>query len=277
MKQKKIVLMIVAVFLILTGSILFAGGVPWLYLPKDKVYMEIEIDGDTVGKWVSIYSVDEYDAKGRLLRKNHRYYINEYKYYGDGNKPIYIETIEGDYSYKDLYEYDKHGNMIYKKEHPGRHDECEYWYEYDKYGNVIYIKENSRGERIHIYEYKYDSNNKITYGKKLGDGYHEGVEYHYELRFWYEYDKNGNKIHEWDSVGNESWYEYNENGNVIYSKLKTKAYDGSYEYSQNRYEYDENGNITLERANETIYVHKLEYYEDGETLRKDTCYYYEKN
>ena len=269
--------MIVAVFLILTGSTLFAGGPELLYLPKDKVYMEIEIDGDMVGKWVSICGVYEYDSKGRLFRGNSGYSIDEYKYYGDGNKPIYIETTEGDYSYKDLYEYDKQGNMIYKKEHTGGYDECEYWYEYDKYGNVIYIKENGRGKRIYIYEYKYDSNNKITYGKKLCDGYNEGVEYHYELRFWYEYDKNGNKIHEWDSDGKESWYEYNENGNVIYSKFKTKAYDGSYEYSQNRYEYDENGNITLVRANETIYVHKLEYYEDGETLRKDTCYYYEKN
>ena len=268
--------MIVAVFSILTTAMLFAVGPQRLYLPEDKVYIEVEIDGDKVGKWVSINDIKEYDAKGRLLRCNYRYNIHEYKYYGDGNKPIYIENIEGASSYKDLYEYDKHGNMIYEKQRNGSGGE--YWYEYDKYGNVIYMKENNRGEQICTYECKYDSNNKIIYGKKScycddGSG---NKEYHYENRFWYEYDKNGNKIHEWDSDGNESWYEYNESEKVIYSKFK-EAYDRNDRYSQIWYEYDENGNITLKRDDQCVYVHKLEYWEDGKTLKKDTCYYYEKN
>ena len=269
--------MIITIFLILMEATLFAGAPQWLYLPEEKVYIEVKVDGEKLGKWVSICSVAEYDAKGRLLRKNHGYRIDEYKYYGDGKKPIYVDITVGDSFYKNLYEYDNNGNVIYEKPACVETDSLgECWYEYDKYGNVIYKKENNRGEQIYTYEYKYDSNNKIIYGKTLGHGDSEGEEYHYENRFWHEYDKHGNLVHAWDSDGNESWYEYNKNDKMIHSKFKTKAYDGSYEYSQNWYEYDENSNITLNRENQTIYVHKLEYYEDGKTLKKDTCYYYEK-
>ena len=41
---------------------------------------------------------------------------------------------------------------------------------------------------------------------------------------------------------------------VIYSKVKTKAYDGSYRYSQLWYEYDKNASITLMRDDMGVFM-----------------------
>ena len=48
-----------AIFIFLSSIViasLFAG---------EKVYLEIKIDGEEIGKWVELASIDEYDSKGK--------------------------------------------------------------------------------------------------------------------------------------------------------------------------------------------------------------------
>ena len=114
----------------------------------------------------------------------------------------------------------------------------EYWYQYDSNGNMVYEKDKKNHE---IWN-EYDSNNNLIY-KKDSDGYEIWFEYNIELRK-ISYSK--------DSEGNESWYEYDEYGNTLTHVNKR------------------------EKDSTNVYVHKLEYHKDGKTLKKDTCYWYER-
>lgn len=63
-----------------------------------------------------------------------------------------------------------------------------------------------------------------------------------------EYDRNSNKVYEKSLYTGELWNEYDKNGNLIQQK-------------------DSVG---------TIYIHILEYWDDGKTLKKDITYRCEK-
>lgn len=98
-----------AIFIFLSSIVtasLFAG---------EKVYLEIKIDGEEIGKWVELASIDEYDSKGNLLHTK----------------------VYGDYSqYEFIYEYDSKGkliNTIYiKPQQNGDLYKSKIWYRYDK-------------------------------------------------------------------------------------------------------------------------------------------------
>ena len=101
-KFKKI---ICTVFIILVGTALFATEI------GDKVYMEVEIDGDKVGKWVIFGATKEYDVNGRIVYENR---FNKETRYGC----------------------DKYGVKIYQKSPAG----SEIWFEpkYDRDNKLIY-------------------------------------------------------------------------------------------------------------------------------------------
>ena len=201
----------------------------------DKTYIEVEIDGETVGKWMEFCEHSEYNPDG---------------------KEVYWKKAGFDGTVTECwYEYDRNGNRIHTKYSNG--DET--WYEYDRNGNCIH-KKSSGGDE---WWYEYDRNGKLIHTKD-SDGWEK----------WYEYDRNGNRIYEKDCDGEETWYEYDRNGNCIHQKYS----DGSKRW----YEYDTYGNMIREiwkskggEINEiTVYI--LEYYRDSATVKTKTAYYYEQ-
>lgn len=73
--------------------------------------------------------------------------------------------------------------------------------------------------------YDYDANGNIIHETTT-----EGTEW------WGDYDANSNLVHERYSNGTEMWYEYDINGHIVH----TKSSNGNEWW----YEYDENGNRT---------------------------------
>ena len=192
---------------------LIIGLVPNPLHAGDKAYIEIEIDGEMLGKWMEFCNHWEYNPDGKEV------------YY---KKAGYDGTIT-----EKWYEYDRNGNKIHTKNSYGKEE----WYEYDRNGNCIYEKDSDGDET------------------------------------WYEYDRNGKLIHTKYSNGNEVWYKYDRNGNCIYEKDS----DGT----EWRYEYDMHGNMIREiwkpkdgKSEITVYI--LEYYTDSTTVKTRTEYRYEQ-
>lgn len=234
---------ICTVFIILAGTAVFASEV------GDKVYMEVEIDGDKVGKWVVFCIIEEYDVNGwpiyeNRLNKETRYERDKY-----GSK-IYEKLPDGSETWFEP-KYDKNNKLIYRKSSTG----IEEWFEYDKNGNVIHCKKsdgteewyeyNSKGNHIHI---------------KQSDG----------IEIWYEYNSKGNNIHTKRSDGIEVWYEYDNKGTLVH----IKASDG-YELW---YKYDKTSNTYISEFKDgRVFINKTEYYEDGKTPKKIMAYAYDKH
>ena len=47
--------------------LLIIALLPNLLNAVDKEYIEVEIDGETVGKWMELASIDEYDSTGNKI------------------------------------------------------------------------------------------------------------------------------------------------------------------------------------------------------------------
>ena len=184
---------ICTVFIILVSTALSATEI------GDKVYMEIEIDGDKVGKWVTFCVIEEYDANGWLIYENSlneetRYERNKY-----GSK-IYQKSSDGSEIWFEP-KYNKNNKLIYRKSSTG----IEEWFEYDKNGNNIHHKKSDGAEEW----YEYDSKgNRIR--AKQSDGF----------EIWREYDNKGNLVHVKTSDGRELWYKYDKTGNTSIAEHK---------------------------------------------------------
>ena len=144
----------------------------------DKAYIEIEIDGEMLGKWMEFFAHWEYNP--------------------DGETVYWKKAFDGTVT-ECWYEYDRNGNVIHTKYSNGD----EIWYEYDRNGKLIHTKDSDG------YEWwaEYDRNGKLIH-EKDSDGY----------EWWAEYDRNGNRIYEKDSDGTEWWAEYDRNGKRIHTK-----------------------------------------------------------
>jgi len=240
MKFKKI---ICTVFIILVSTALFATEI------GDKVYMELEIDGDKVGKWVTLSAIQEFDVNGYL---------------------IYNKDFNGEIRYA----YDKYGSMIYMK-YP---DDSEFWVEpkYDK-NNKLICRKNSKGTEEW---FEHDKNGNVLHYKR-SDGFEEWYEYNGKgnrihtkrsdgTEEWYEYNSKGNNIHTKRSDGIEVWYEYDNKGTLVH----IKASDG-YELW---YKYDKTSNTYISEFKDgRVFINKTEYYEDGKTPKKIMAYAYDKH
>ena len=174
--------LICAVSVILVCSVLCATEI------GEKVYMEIKIDGDNVGKWVTLYVVEEYDLHGWLIyEKDHN---GETRYerdkYGAVTHKKSLDSRETCYEHK----YDKNNRAIHRKDNAG----SEEWYEYDKNGNMVCKKCSDDLEEW----YECDKNGNLVY-TKLSNG----------LEFWREYDKVDNMILDRSNIGN-IWLRKNE-------------------------------------------------------------------
>ena len=199
---------ICTVFIILVSTALFATEI------GDKVYMELEIDGDKVGKWVTFCSISEYDVNGWLIYKNS--FNEETRYERDkyGSK-IYEKLPDGSETWFEP-KYEKNNKLIYRKSSTG----IEEWFEYDKNSNVIHYKKSDGFEEWN----DYDSKGNCIHTKQ-SDGFEE----------WREYDSKGNLVHVKASNGHEILYKYDKTGNTHMGEFK----DGSVFIS--KYEYYEDG------------------------------------
>ena len=97
----------------------------------EKVYKEVNINGEKLSKWLTVDSITEYDSKG-----------NE----------IHFKDSDG---FEYWHEYDSKGNQIHSKDSGGRED----WYEYDSKGNKIHSKYSIGNE--YWYEYTFWDNGKV--------------------------------------------------------------------------------------------------------------------
>ena len=187
MKLYKQIICIVFIFLV--GTAVFATEI------GDKVYMEVEIDGDKVGKWVTFCTILEYDANGWLIYENAfnketRYECDKY-----GSK-IYEKLPDGSEIWFEP-KYDKNNKLIYRKDSKG----TEEWFEYDKNGNVIHYKKSDSSEEW----YEYDNKGNCIY-KKRSNG----------SECWMEYDNKGREIHSKCADGREDWSKYYKTGGNAY-------------------------------------------------------------
>ena len=269
----------------------------------DKEYIEVEIDGKTVGKWMELTSIDEYDSTGNKIRTktygDYSYYEFRYEYNAKGQQIHYIyskgsqQTGES-YKNETWYTYDKNGYNIYSKNSDGE----EVWNEYNSKGNKIHSK-NSGGKES-WYEYGRNGNEIHT---EDSDGTETWSEYngkgqlvHYKdsngYEYWNDYDKKSNEVHTKYADGDEEWDEYNSKGKLIHCK-KSNGSEYWYEFDTNGRRiyfkdsdgveewnaYDQYGNSvrTIAKRNgklDKVWVHILEYHKNSGILKKDTCYFY---
>ena len=55
-------------FFKLAMSLLIIAALHTPLSAADKEYIEVDIDGETVGKWMELASIDEYDSTGNKVR-----------------------------------------------------------------------------------------------------------------------------------------------------------------------------------------------------------------
>jgi len=198
MKFEKIICI---VFIFLVGTALFATEF------GDKVYMEVEIDGDKVGKWVTFCAIREYDVNGGLiydntLNRETRYECDKY------GSTIYEKLPDGSETWFEP-KYDKNNKLIYRKSSTGQEE----WFEYDKNGNNIHYK---KFDGLETWK-EYDSKGNCIHEKRS-----DGMEY------WSKhYKTGGNAYYITDTNGLFVWidkYEYWEDGKTP-KKIMIYAYN----------------------------------------------------
>lgn len=244
----------------------------------------------------------KYDTRGNLLSiKDSFGYEDIYKYDSQGNK-IYYKEADGyeewlEYkngklihdknskTFENWYQYDEKGNLIYQKTHYYLPENIEeYWYEYDENKNLIHSKNSNGYEEWYKYNqnnilihltstsykqeiYEYNSNQKLTC-KKIANkwGYYDDDGKPEFEEYFYEYDENGNLIHEnLPFCREETWYEYDKNNKLIYKKFTVWG-----NTSEHWYKYDKNGNLINEKDSLN---HEIVYDSHGRKLYyKDELY-----
>ena len=249
----KRIIICICLFIVFSTSTVFAQQL------GERVYKEVVVDGQQVGKWLEVYGVSEYDTNGRIIHK----------------KSLDLGKDER------FYEYDTKGNLIHEKGQ-GTWDD-EYWYEYDAKGNLVReIYNHNIPDSYNTslkklgwdlkYEYEYDTNGKVIHKKSS-----KGNEY------WYEYDAKGNLIHE-KSNDNEYWYEYDAKGNLVHKIYSIVSAYSSLEQNS-LYKYDAKGNKIQEQiitsiktdakntTTELFYYYEYELWKDGK-IKKQIQYSY---
>ena len=181
------------VFIILAGTALFATEI------GDKVYMEIEIDGDKVGKWVILSAIQEFDVNGYLIYNKD--FNGEIRYaYDKYGSMIYMKYPDGSEFWVEP-KYDKNNKLICRKDSKG----AEEWFEHDKNGNVLRYKRSDGFEEW----YEYNSKGNRIHTKRSDS-----------IEIWYEYDNKGTLVHIKASDGYELWYKYDKTSNTRISEFK---------------------------------------------------------
>lgn len=98
-------------FFKLVLPLIISALVPTSLNASDKEYIEIEIDGETVGKWMEFASLSEYNSDGKITYTRSSDYELRYEYdkYGNNTHTIFSKNGEVSHSW---YKYDRKGNQI---------------------------------------------------------------------------------------------------------------------------------------------------------------------
>lgn len=226
---------------------------------REKEYLSFDVDGEIRNKWVVLYQVDEYDAKGNPVLDQ---YFNSYL------KKWQVERYS--------YEYDSQGNAIKKLFEDGS-----IWWEckYDQYGNQIY--NHDAVEQTESWK-EYDSAGNLVHEKEIRDSDYKALD-NYIYERWLTYDEKGNCIsscrersplREESNVSyyiEESKSEYDNDGRIVLTTYTSGNFAG-YSY---HYEYNEFGDELLFTEAVNGYItsqnqYEYEYYDDHIVKKKTT-------
>lgn len=217
------------------------GSVITDYSPKDYEIFFYDDSGNKIAEWS--YDLEEksyeYDKDGNL-----RKYVSTYS-----GESFYDESDNQDYEDKrtiDTYspeeydeEYDENGNTIhYIIDGPG--DTFQNWFMNDKHGNVVI-----------------QSRSWSTWSNRT------------DIKYFYEYDSNGNIIHKVTSSGGEEFFKYDENNQL---KVHFSIWENLTGYSIRTFE---DGKIINESS---VTYNYIGYYAgDKIIMNEDTIYKYDEH
>ncbi len=225
-----------------------------------------------------------YDGNGNRIRYNYITYDNDgnssisyyetWAYDEKGNQIEYVRYDEGNIIERTESEYDAYGNQIrYEKYDKDGESTYKIIYNYDEHGNMLLLDENWDGREKSI-EREFDENDKerkaVFYD---GDGNITRVTES-------EYAENGRSVKhiDYDAAGViycEIEYGYNENGNMIKRVECHYNDDGSIDRIWEQ-KYDENGSeiySSCKKSGIVITTTKTEFDDDGNIIRKTQTSY----
>lgn len=142
-------------FFKLAMSLLIIAALHTPLSAADKEYIEVEIDGETVGKWLELASIDEYDSTGNKIHAKNSAGDEEWYEYNSKGEMIHCKKSSG---FEYWYEFDNNGRRIYSKDSDG----VEEWNAYDQYGNPVrtIVKRNGKLDNVHVHILEYYKNSE---------------------------------------------------------------------------------------------------------------------
>ena len=247
------------------------------YYPKDYEIFFYDDSGKKIAKW-------SYDLEEK-----------SYEYDKDGNLRKYVSTYSGESFYDAPEESTESDNQHYEdKRTIDTYSAEEYDEEYDENGNPIHYIIDGPGDTFQHW-FMNDKHGNVVIQSRSWSTWSNRT----DIKYFYEYDSNGNIIHKVTSSGGEEFFKYDENnqlkvhfsiwedlmgysirtfedGKIINESSVTYNYIGYYAGDKiimnedTIYKYDEHGNMIYSLSNRgylyVVYC-KYEYDESGRELK----------
>ena len=248
--------------------------------PKYNIYMKYDNKKNIIEKFNQAYSSSWTNSEGMVITN---YYPKHYEifFYDDSSKKI----AEWSYSLEEKsYEYDKDGNLRkYVSTYSGEsfYDESdnqdyedkrtidtyspeEYDEEYDENGNTIHYIIDGPGDTFQNW-FMNDKHGNVVIQSRSWSTWSNRT----DIKYFYEYDSNGNIIHKVTSSGGEEFFKYDENNQL---KVHFSIWENLTGYSIRTFE---DGKIINESS---VTYNYIGYYAgDKIIMNEDTIYKYDEH
>ena len=249
--------------------------------PKYNIYMKYDNKKNIIEKFIPAYSsswtnsegsvitdyspkdyeIFFYDDSGKKIAK-WSYDLEEksYEYNKDGNLRKYVSTYSGESFYDESDNQDYEDKRTIDKYSPEEYDE-----EYDENGNTIHYIIDGPGDTFQNW-FMNDKHGNVVIQSRSWSTWSNRT----DIKYFYEYDSNGNIIHKVTSSGGEEFFKYDENNQL---KVHFSIWENLMGYSIRTFE---DGKI----INESSVTHNryIGYYAgDKIIMNEDTIYKYDEH